>query len=350
MKGDAAKLARHFVERALEVLIPEELGVRQPRADHLLVAGDDLLAAILGDQVRHAHEAVGELAGLRVLQREALLVVLHRGRQAFGRNGQEFLVERAHQHGRPFGETGVLRQQALVLDEFEFCAGGDLPRLFRDPGRALGGGQQRLVGLELLSVVLEARHLEPRVAVEAMSLRGVAGADAIDLDRHDLAVDHADDRVQRANPGQCARAPALRLRPGELADHVRHDLGDDLARRAARLLDARDVVVALLLILDHGGVVERGEARALQKALDRLLGRAYSGALALLRYARRHRGQAIDHQCEASRRRERLRGRAIEPQRLQPVDHEAFQVFRRTRLHAGRNFLGEQLEQELGHG
>ena len=64
-------------------------------------------------------EPVGELAGLRVLQREALLVVLHRRGQAFGRHGEERLVERAHQHGRPFGEAGVLGQQALVLDQLE---------------------------------------------------------------------------------------------------------------------------------------------------------------------------------------------------------------------------------------
>ena len=51
----------HLVERPLEVLLPEELGVRQPRGDHLLVAGDDLLAAVLGDQVRDQQESVGEL-------------------------------------------------------------------------------------------------------------------------------------------------------------------------------------------------------------------------------------------------------------------------------------------------
>ena len=67
VEGDAAQRHRHLVERLLQVLLPEELGVRQARADHLLVAGDDLLAAVLAMQVGHQQELVGELARARML-------------------------------------------------------------------------------------------------------------------------------------------------------------------------------------------------------------------------------------------------------------------------------------------
>jgi hypothetical protein len=61
VERDAGERASHLVERLLEVLLPEELGVREPRRDHLLVAGHDLLAAVLRVQVGDQQEAVGEL-------------------------------------------------------------------------------------------------------------------------------------------------------------------------------------------------------------------------------------------------------------------------------------------------
>ena len=43
------------------------------------------------------------------------------------------------------------------------------------------------------------------------------------------------------------------------------------------------------------------------------------------------------------------RPRRFRARGFQPVGHEAAQVIGRARLHARRDFLGEQFEQEFGH-
>ena len=70
-----------------------------------------------------------------VAQREALLVLLHRQHQAFGRHLEERLVEVPHQHERPFGQPGVLGQQRLVLDQGELVLLGERARLPRRSAR-----------------------------------------------------------------------------------------------------------------------------------------------------------------------------------------------------------------------
>ena len=110
-----------------------------------------------------------------------------------------------------------------------------------------------------------------------MALRGVACLDAGDLERHDLAVEQAKDGLQRPDPAQLrailqAPVEAHRLRPGKADDHLAQRLGDDVGGRAAGLLDAREIVIALLLVLDDLGLSERGEARTLEKALRRASG------------------------------------------------------------------------------
>src|SRR5690606_13101304 len=111
---------------------------------------------------------------------------------------------------------------------------------------AFGCGQQHLRFAQLRAVVLEARDLEGFVAVEAMAARRVRGFDAGPCEGHDLAAEQAENTVQWAHPGFRTAAPAHRRRPRELVEHGWHDLGDDLACRAAGLLDPRDVEVALL--------------------------------------------------------------------------------------------------------
>src|SRR5581483_10842886 len=148
VEGDAAERRGHLVERLLEVLLPEEARIRQPRRNHLLVAGDDLLAAVLGREVRHQQEAVSELSRLGVLEREALLVLLHGGGEHLARHLQERLVEMPHQYQGPFGETGVLGQQRLVLDQGELVLLGERARLLGNEIRALGRVEHHLVALQ----------------------------------------------------------------------------------------------------------------------------------------------------------------------------------------------------------
>ena len=46
VEGDLVELGQHRLQPALLVVLPKELGVRQPRADHALIAGDDRISAI----------------------------------------------------------------------------------------------------------------------------------------------------------------------------------------------------------------------------------------------------------------------------------------------------------------
>src|SRR6185436_11839739 len=62
------------------------------------------------------------------------------------------------------------------------------------------------------------------------------------------------------------------------------------------------------------------------------------------------RRDAVDGEGEAARRHERLGAVVDETGVDQPAGHELAQIRRRLRLHAGRNFLGEKFEQQVGHG
>ncbi len=75
------------LERLLAILIVEKLGIGQPRAHDARVAGANRSAAIGRLDIRHQQEAIGELARA-IVQREILLVLLHRQQQALGRHRQ----------------------------------------------------------------------------------------------------------------------------------------------------------------------------------------------------------------------------------------------------------------------
>ena len=157
--------------------------------------------------------------------------------------------------------------------------------------------------------------------------------------------------MQRPHPGGLARSPAHRLGPGELARATAGTTSAMISLRgAARLVDAGDVVVALLLVLDDLGVLDRCEARRLEEARHRLLRRADARALALLADVGRLRRHVLDHQRQPARRGVGLGLADAETLRLQAFGDETLQVFGRARLHARRDLFGKQLEEQLSHG
>ena len=121
-----------------------------------------------------------------------------------------------------------------------------------------------------------------------------------------LAVEQRDHRLQRPNPEPRAVAPLHRLRPGQRLHRRIDDAGQHLGRRPALLLQHREPELALAGVALLG-LVERGEARALQEALDRLVRRADARAAPLLADIGTRGGQAVDHQCQPPRRREGAR-------------------------------------------
>ena len=91
------------------------------------------------------------------------------------------------------------------------------------------------------------------------------------------------------------------------------------------------------------------QARALEEALHRLLGRADARALAFLRHGRRLLRHVVDDEGEPLRRREGACLAHLEALGLQAVDHQPAQVVGRARLQARGDLFGKQLEQQLRH-
>ena len=351
MEGDALQLEVHGLELLPLVLLIEEARVGEPRPDHLLVALDDGRAAVLRLQVGHQREVVRELAALPFFEREALLVRLDRGDDHLRRHLQELLVEGADEHARPFGEPCVLREQPLVLDEGELGFRRTLARFRQDALGAGGRLEDHLLCFQRLPVVGEALdHDRLAAAEEAMPARGIAARHPFDLEGHDLAVEEAEDRLHGAHPARRALAPAHGLGPGELAHHLRHQLGDDLGSGAAGLMDRGDVIIALLGILDDLRVLDGPEAGGLEETGDRVIGRADTGALPLLADLGRFCRQPLDGERQPPRGSENFRRAALDTGRLQAFEHQPLQGFRRLALHAGGDLLGQDLKQKLGHG
>ena len=245
--------------------LPEIQRIGQPRAHHLAVAVRDLLAAVLRLDVGGEDEAVGERrlavaassAGERRVTKHFWLarMVSRITSAGMSRNASSKSPISTTGHStspdtsssRPSSSTS-----SSPLAKARFCGVGE------DDLLAPVGVDDDLGRLQLRGIVVEAAHADRARRMEAVAVGDVAGADAVDLeiDHHrllGLRPEGADDRLQRAHPAQRARlgrgrAPAHRFRPGEGADHRRHQLGDDLFGRPARLDDVGDVEIALLRV------------------------------------------------------------------------------------------------------
>ena len=157
-------------------------------------------------------------------------------------------------------------------------------------------------------------------------------------------------RTQLSAPGSFElRAPAHGFRPGKGLDHLAQDFGDHIDGGAARLFDHGDVKVALLVGL-HLRFADRCQPRGLEKARDRILRRADARALLLFAHVGLAVRHAVHRKRQPPRRHERLGAFVDETGIDQAVGNRFAQILRRPRLHARRNFFGEELEQEVWHG
>ena len=156
------------------------------------------------------------LPGLGIADHKAFLVVADGGADHFARDRQEFLVERSHQHHRPFDQARDLVEQHLVLDQFEILRLRQRLGVGEDDVLAALRIEHDLRGLQLGLVILEAAHVDRRRRHEAMAVGGLAGLDAVDGEFHDVGLfgldaEGGDDGMQRPHPLQRARlAPSVR--------------------------------------------------------------------------------------------------------------------------------------------
>ncbi len=120
----------------------------------------DLLAAVPRLDVGGQDEAVGERVGRRLAARvdEALLVGADGQPDHLGGNVEKVLLERAHQHDRPFDQPRHLLEQALVLDQLEPAGEGEVLGVGQDDLLAPVGIEHDLRRLELRGIIVEAAH------------------------------------------------------------------------------------------------------------------------------------------------------------------------------------------------
>ena len=181
---------------------------------------------------------------------------------------QKALVERAHQHHRPFHQPGDLFEQALVLDQFEPLREGEVLRVVQDDVLAAIGIEHDAGALQRGRVIVEAADLDGAGAMkrwpwvmspEAMSSiakRTISGSSVSGPKVHTMDFSG---RTQRRAPGSVGGgARAHGFRPWESADDGGQDFGQHVLRRPAGALDQCHVELALLRIGDDRRLVQRG--------------------------------------------------------------------------------------------
>ncbi len=204
---------------------PEMAGIRQAGPHDLAVAMDDFLAAVACLDIRDQDEAVGKaLFRTLVAGDETLLVGLDGQPDDFRRNLQIILLEGAHQHLRPFDETGDFFQQAFVFHQIEAVGEGKILGVMQDDVLAALGIQHDLCLFEARDIVLETSHGDRAGRVETMAIGDVARDDAVDGERYNLGfvmlgAEQADDGLQRAHPAQAFRALAFNAGIGGTLRH-----------------------------------------------------------------------------------------------------------------------------------
>ncbi len=346
VEDDVVELGQARFERDRLVVVPEEFGVRQARAQHALVAGDDGLAAVARFEVGDDQELLGQLS-VRIGEREVFLVFPHRADEDFLRHFEERRIEAAGEDDGVFHEAGDLFQQFVVVVEGEAGVGGGAFGLLVDDLHPLGAVEDHAALAQLHLIIGEVRHLERLVRHLAVAARDVRRGEPGDFDRHHDAVEKAQDRAQRAHPLQTRRLPLHGFRPGEGADRFNDRFGDEGGRGASILFDFRDVEIAFGIGLDLKLV--SGEAGLFQKAVERGGGRRGARAFEFLRHGGGRGGQVFDHQRQAARGDMRDGVCGCEAALREGLHHQAFEVIGGLALHPGGDFFLEEFEEELGH-
>ncbi|MNX84839.1 hypothetical protein D3C86_1166540 [compost metagenome] len=360
-----AELRHARGQRLLAILVEEELGVRQARAHHALVAGDDRLGR-LGGQVRHDQEAVAQVAG-GVGQREILLVGLHGQDQAFLRHGQEGFLEVAGIDHRPLDQRVHFVQQGVRHDHL--VGAGCLEQGGADALAAVGIARHHAaLVLQQRGVFRRVRDLDAARRQEAVALRDIAGRQAEHGHRHDLGAEQRDQAVRGAHEVHRGAVRAL------VAHQLRNrQLAERLVQRGLEAVGQRGptggVAVEQRLGLAVGGAFQRlpvdlGHADGLGQRGQFLAERGGGGAVGVQRHgdgqdllallavggAAAHAG----HQCgQAARRGERGHAGAGLEQvaRAQAVSQALREGIAQAGERLGRQLFGEQFDQQrIGHG
>ncbi len=345
MKNDVLQRRQAAFQTLLTVLVPEEFCIRQARGQHALIAGDHLLATIIGQGIGDDHEPRRQLT-IPGVEREILLMRPHRGGQHLAGNIHELLRDTAQQHHRLFDQPGHLIGQAGILNQQQaFIARGKAGIL--QHGGAAGGKIRFDIGLaQTAQVIGGIAHGKTLGCLEAVAAGGVTGSEMAEFERHDLALEQADHRMQRPHPAQGMIPPAHRFRPGQLRQGVRQDTEQRFPGGLARLFDHGEPEFTLAGIA-FLALVQRGQASATQKTLHGGIGRTDARPLLLLTHIGLHARQAFHHQRQPARR--DIGGDAFDIQRgfFQGLVHQTRQILGGALLHARGNFFRMQFQEKF---
>ena len=154
--------------------------------------------------------------------------------------------------------------------------------------------------------------------------------------------------MQRPHPVEGRAAPAHALGPAHRPDRAGDDAAQRVGRRRALALDHGEPEVRALDLADLAPV-EAVEPDGAQEAVDRLVRRADPRAFPFLADIGLPLWQTLDAESDAARGREGPDTGIFEAGLLQPVGDEPLKVGARPVLHPGRNFLGQQFQQQFRH-
>jgi hypothetical protein len=166
--------------------LPKMNGVGQARTHHLGIAVRDFRTAVPGLDIGDQNEAVGEVFGLTLRAGdETFLVSADRQPHDFRRDVEEFLLELAHQHDRPFDQPRHFVEQPLVGDDIQPGGEGEVGGVGLDDLLAALGIEHDPGRLQSRDIVVKAAHGDGVRRVEAVTIGDVGGAEPVDLE-----VDH----------------------------------------------------------------------------------------------------------------------------------------------------------------
>ena len=322
-------------------------GVAEAGAEDALVAGDDGRAAVDGLDVGGEGEARGGGAGCGA-EGEVTLVDAHADLHDFGRQVHEGGVDAAEQGDRPFDEAGDFVEQAIIGHDGEVLGSGEAADAVANLAAALCGVRDHVAREQAGVPGGEGGGGESAGGVEAVAFGLVAAAEVVagvaglgEVEGDDGAIEHAEDAAERADPGEgAAVAPAHAFRPGKAAQQGGKDGGDEAGGGRGGRGAGEDEEAALLGKLVAGGAV------LAEEAFDRLGRRGGAGAA----FDGLGGGDGGVHgrgEGDAAGPEEGLHGRGRE--RSKRFGDEAGEVGGGAGLHAGRDLLAEQLEQQFRH-
>ena len=165
VEDDLLQIVDAAFQRAFAVLVPEELGIGQPRRAARARCRRRFPCRRRSPPcwtTTAKRLASAVFAGLA--QREIFLMRAHGGPQDFRRQVHERVFDPADQHDGPFGEPRHFVEQAFVFDEFEPQRKRLLLDVVKDDLLALRRIQDHMRVAQLLLVILEAADLDLALA------------------------------------------------------------------------------------------------------------------------------------------------------------------------------------------